>query len=120
MFANTITLTINASDYILNRINQDNFGSEYQYSGTDSSIVMKIRHSTDSPDSDGITMKRHNVFIERVVYPTPTSALEKATATMTIRHGAFVDPAEGANLQAALNAWVATGTVLADLGQGVN
>lgn len=102
MFANTLTLTIAGNARVLTRNNQDNFGSEYQYSDALQSIVMKIRHSQDNPDNDGISSKRHNVFVEHIVYPTPTVAMQKCTATVTMRHGKFDNPANAAELFKAL------------------
>ena len=121
MFANTITITIaTGQDRILNRVNQDNFGSEYQYSDANEAISMKIRHSTDSVDSDNLTMKRHNVFFVRIVYPTTTTLLKKFSYTATLRHDKFSDPAVVAGIAKGVNAWLATGTNVTDLAAGAN
>lgn len=120
MFPATITLTIDAVPFVLNRVNQDGYGSEYQYNGALSSIALKIRHSTDNVDKDGLTMKRHNVFIERVVYPTATTALVKETFTFTMRNGQYQDPADVANLAAAAHTWLGTSTNTLDIASGVN
>lgn len=120
-FPGTITITIaTGEDRILNRVNQDNYGSEYQYSSATEGIVMKIRHSTDSIDRDGISMRRHNVLVERVVYPTPTAAMQKFSSTVTFRHGSQNDPAASAAITKGVLAWVSGGTVLADLSVGTN
>lgn len=119
-FPATITITIAPStDRILVRGNQDNYGVEYNYSDANEALVMKIRHGTDGVDSDSITMKRHNVFLERIVYPTPTVAMKKFTATSTLRHGKFDDPAASALLEKGLNTWINSGTIAADLAAGV-
>lgn len=107
MFAATLTLTIAGNARVLNRLNQDNFGSEYGYSDATQSISMKIRHTQDSPGNDGITMKRHNVFVEHVVYPTPTAAMKKFTSTTTIRHGTYDDPVGAADLIKAVHVLLA-------------
>lgn len=119
-FASTITLTLGATPYVLNRINQDNFGSEYLYEGSDRSLNMKIRHSVDSVDGDGITMKRHNVFVEEVIFPTPTALLKKVTFTATLRGGKLQDPALCSDLGAAVVNWLDTAGVVTDLAIGVN
>lgn len=119
-FANTLTLTIAGTAHVLNRVNQDNYGSEYQYSGATSAIVMKIRHSTDSVDSDGIQMKRHNVYIERIIYPTPTTLLQKQSWTVTIRGGSLESASLAADLAKAADTWLVSGTVVDDLSVGVN
>lgn len=85
MFANTLTLTINAVDKVLKRRNQDNFGSAYRYlSGDGQEIIeMKIRHTTDStPDGP---VERHNIFVERTILATPTSAKQYWSDTRTVR-----------------------------------
>lgn len=120
MFPSTITLTVNTVDKVLNRVNQDNYGSEYRFQSSTESYNLKIRHSEDSPDKDGLIMHRHNVFVEHIVFPTPTTAIKKNTATVTFRSGQYQDPEEGSFLQSALNAWLGTSTNLADLADGAN
>lgn len=120
MFPSTITLTINAVAKVLNRVNQDSYGSEYQYNGSTESINLKIRHSKDSVDGDGLVLKRHNVFVEHVVFPTPTASMKKFTYTVTVRQDQFSGTAESVDLGKAVNVWLAAGTNFADLGAGVN
>lgn len=121
MFPATITITIaTGTDRVLNRVNQDGFGSEYQYSDANEAISMKIRHSLDNPDTDGLSMKRHNVFLERVVYPTPTVAMKKFSFTATVRHDKFADPASAAAIAKGVSGWLTSGTILADLAVGQN
>lgn len=121
MFASTITITIApATDRILTRVNQDGYGSEYQYSDANEAISMKVRHSTDSPDGDGLTMKRHNVFFERVVFPTPTVAMKKYSFTATLRHDRYADPAASATMSDGVCDWLISGTILASLAKGEN
>lgn len=121
MFASTISITIAPSTTrVLNRVNQDNFGSEYQYSDAAEAISMKIRHSLDNPDSDGLIMKRHNVFFERVVYPTPTATMKKYSFTATVRHDKFADPVAGATGAKGMCDWLISGTILAGLVVGEN
>lgn len=121
MFPSTITITVAPStDRILNRVNQDNYGSEYHFANATESVVLKIRHSVDSRDGDGMTMKRHNVFIERVVFPTATDSMKKFTSTTTFRHGEWNDPQAAASLTDGLVDWLGSGTVTADLAVGSN
>lgn len=121
MFPETITIKIGTRDVILTRINQDNYGSEYRFRGPVDQVGLKIRHSLDNPDKpDGIKMERHNVFFEHVVYPTPTTAIQKFTTTFTIRNGSQNDPSQGASLAKAVNVWLASGAVIADLSVGKN
>lgn len=120
MFPSTITLTVNTVAKVLNRVNQDSYGSEYQLNAATESYNLKIRHSTDSIDGDGLVMKRHNVFVEHIVYPTPTTAMKKETFTVTLRHDKFNDPTGIVDIGKAVNVWLGTATNLADLGAGVN
>lgn len=121
MFPSTLTITIaTGQDRILNRVNQDNFGSEYQYSSATEAISMKIRHSTDSVDSDGLVMKRHNVYFERIVFPTISTLLKKESYTATMRNDRYDDPAVVAGIAKGVNTWLNTSTNLVDLAAGVN
>lgn len=121
MFANTITITIaTGQDRILQRINQDSYGSEYQYSDAVESCNLKIRHSSDKKDANGLVMKRHNVFFERIVYPTPTSLMKSQTFTATLRGDTYSDPATVAGVAKGVEAWLQSTTVNADLAVGVN
>jgi hypothetical protein len=122
MFAATLTLTIAGNARVLNRVNQDAFGSEYQYSDALQSISMKIRHSLDNPDSDGISMKRHNVFVEHIVYPTVTVPMKKFTSTSTLRNGKFDDPVGIADLHKAVAVLLAASSsqMITDLSVGIN
>lgn len=121
MLPSTITITIAPSqDRILQRVNQDNFGSEYQFSNATEAIVMKIRHSTDSVDSDGLVMKRHNVYFERIVFPTISTLLKKESYTATMRHDRYDDPAVVGLIAKGVNTWLNTSTNLADLAAGQN
>lgn len=121
MFANTISITIaSGQTRVLNRINQDNFGSEYSYSDANEAISMKIRHSTDTVDKDGLTMKRHNVYFERIVFPTVSTLLKKESYTATMRHSQYEDPTITSDLSKGVNTWLNSGTVLAELVTGQN
>ncbi len=92
MFANTLTLTIDGAAKTLNRINQDNYGSEYKMSSGTELITMLIRHSVDKPAGDVIN--RHNIYIERVIYATPTSTEKYFSTTFTLRERRGSDPAD--------------------------
>lgn len=120
MFPATITITIAADPIVLNRVNQDSFGSEYQFSDALRGASLKIRHSSDSKDGDGLVMKRHNVFFEYVVFPTPTAFMQKHTFTGTIRHGSQNDPAFASDVATGVTAWMNTSTNMDSLATGVN
>lgn len=86
-FGSTLTITVNAVAKVLNRVNQDNYGSEYSLLGATDSWNLKIRHTTDSVDADGKVMLRHNVYLEHITYPTSTTPMYKETVTWTMRAG---------------------------------
>lgn len=92
MFANTLTLTVNAVAYTLNRINQDNFGSVYLFKDAVQKFEMKIRHSTDN--QNGFQQNRHNVYLEHVVYATPTASEKFFSVTVTLRDREGSGPAD--------------------------
>lgn len=122
MFAGTLTLTIAGNAYVCQRVNQDSYGSEYQFSGATDALNLKIRHSTDSVDKDGIVMKRHNIYVERVIYATPSTSLKKQSCTFTMRGGKLEDPVPMADVAKAAIAWLSASTysALNDLSIGVN
>lgn len=122
MFAGTLTLTIAGTGYTLQRVNQDSYGSEYQFSGTTDAVNLKIRHTLDSVDGDGIEMKRHNVYVERVIYPTPTVTMKKQSFTFTMRGGKLEDPVPMADVAKAALTWLSASTYAAlnDISIGVN
>lgn len=107
MFAATLTLTIAGNARVLIRNNQDNFGSSYVYKDATQSITMLFRHTQDNPDKDGKRMDRHNVFVEHIVYATPTAAMQKYTSTATLRGGEYDDPVKVADLTKALHVLLA-------------
>lgn len=101
MFAATLTLTVNAVAKVLNRINQDNFGSHYKFVSSDGQevIELKVRHTVDSTPSGPVN--RHNVYIERTIAPTPTVAKKYWSVTYTLRDLQFSGPADLDYLSAA-------------------
>lgn len=88
-FGATLTLTVNAVAKVLNRVNQDNYGSEYSLISATDSWNLKIRHTADKPDSDGMTMLRHNMYLEHIVYPTSAALMLKESVTVTLRQGKY-------------------------------
>ena len=113
MFNNTLTLTVNAVDKVLRRINQDNFGSLYRFTSADGSeiIEMKIRHGVDQT-LDG-PVNRHNVYIERTILATPTSAKKYWSVTSTFRD------LTGSGPEALLHLIAGVSTLVASLDQDI-
>ena len=102
MFANTLTLTINAVARVLTRVNQDNFGSTYLLKDGTQQFTLKFRNSTEP--SDGVEpVDRHNMFFEHIVYATPTTTEKKYTMSSTLRLRKTSDPAYLATVVPAFN-----------------
>ena len=122
MFPSTITITTASGvDKILNRVNQDSYGSEYLLIDATTRNTLKIRHNIEgSKDSSSGVMARHNVFFEQVEFPTLTTAQVLRSYTMTIRAPELSDPAVLAAIAAGVQGWIATSTNLSQIASGVN
>lgn len=120
MFPTQITLTIGGTAKVFNRVNQDNYSSEYRYSGELDAAKLLIRHTTDSVDSDGIRMARHNVFVEHVIYPTATTLMIKSTFSAVMRGGSMQGPSNREALANAMLEWLESPDVISNLAAGVN
>jgi hypothetical protein len=121
-FGATLTLTVNSVAKILNRINQDNYGSEYSLLTATDSWNLKIRHSTDKVDSDGMTMLRHNFYLEHITYPTVSLPMYKESVTWTTRVGKYDGNTQvGYDAKAVLVALAASSYAMVDdLNNGLN
>lgn len=69
MFADTITITINAVAKVLTRINQDGYGSEYYLKSATDEYRMKLRNSKYTDKKRGTVVHRHNVELVHNVFP---------------------------------------------------
>lgn len=75
MFADTLTITINAIAKVLPKINQDGYSSEYFLRETDGEFRLKLRNSTYVDKKRGVTVDRHNVELIHTVYPVAPSVV---------------------------------------------
>lgn len=114
-FGATVTVTVNAVAKVLNRINQDNYGSEYYLRSATDEYRMKIRHSKESPQADGRVFDRHNVELTHTVYATGSTPEIKRIASSTFRVLSTDDLTAAGYLTAAFIDYVDGGTVQADL-----
>jgi len=71
-FGATLTITINAVAIIMNRINQDNYGSEYYLHTALSDYRVKIRHTKEPATKAGVIVDRHNVDFTQTIFATLT------------------------------------------------
>lgn len=81
MFGDTITITVNAVAKVLNRINQDQYGSEYFLRGTADEYRLRIRHSSYTDKARGVLVDRHNVELVQTVYavsPATVNTIRKS------------------------------------------
>uniref|UniRef100_A0AAT9JAG9 Capsid protein n=1 Tax=Macrotermes bellicosus associated levi-like virus TaxID=3133500 RepID=A0AAT9JAG9_9VIRU len=118
MFDPTLQVQIDGKTINLVRINQDNFGSEYRFSDAQSSASLKIRHSVDKADKDKVILRRHNVVLDYIIFPTATTLIKKYRSSLTFQEDTFGDPTVGTSVaRAAMN--FATGAIDA-LVAGVN
>lgn len=70
MFADTITITINAVAKVLNRVNQDGYASEYYLREADGQFRLKLRNSTYADKTRGsMKVDRHNVELVHTIFP---------------------------------------------------
>ena len=76
MFTDTITITINAVAKILNRVNQDGYGSEYFLRETTGSYRLKLRNSSYTDKTrGGIKVDRHNIeFVQTIFAVAPATS----------------------------------------------
>lgn len=72
-FGSTIVLTVNSVTKTLNRINNDNYGSEYLLRNATEEYRMKIRHSKEAAKAGQEAFERHNVDVTQTVFATDTT-----------------------------------------------
>lgn len=122
MFPDTITITTSLGvDKVLNRVNQDNYGSEYLLADATTRNTLKIRHSSEGVNSaTGVEMERHNLLFEQIVYATATDPESVRTYTMTVRLPKLSDPSVASDIASGVQTWLGTSTNLADIVSGIN
>ncbi len=94
MLANTLVITIDGVANTLVRVNQDNYGSEYQLKTATASMKLQIRNSIESAKlpASPEPVDRHNMFFEHTIYATPTVSEKYYTVTATMRSRRTSDP----------------------------
>lgn len=92
MFADTITITINAVAKVLNRIADDGYTSEYYLRGSTEDFRMKIRHSSYTDKArGGRKVDRHNVELTQTVFPVAPATVATIRKSYTIIENDNVD-----------------------------
>jgi hypothetical protein len=67
MFGDTITLTVAGNAKVLNKINQDNYGSEYYLRSSTEMFRLRIRHTQSTKAGQPVT-DRHNVEFTQTIF----------------------------------------------------
>lgn len=104
MLSSPITVTINAVDRVLPRINNDNYSSVYRLKWTDNELTVTVRHSYEGKEG-AAQMERHNVdMVHKIV---DALGVTKTYQTYTVfrfpRSSAVTVPVQDVT---GLNAWV--------------
>lgn len=81
MFADTLTITINAVAKVLNRINQDGYSSEYFLREATGEFRLRLRNTSYVDKSRASTkVDRHNIELVQTIYaaaPTDPNKIRK-------------------------------------------
>jgi hypothetical protein len=102
--ANPLVLNYNAGTKSLTKINQDAYGSEYFLKEATQEFRVKIRHTTESPQSDGTKFERHNVELTQTIYAVaPATVDEVRQVYVVIRNKKTTSAADIAKLGDALS-----------------
>jgi hypothetical protein len=97
MFADTLTVTINAVAKVLNRINQDKYSSEYLLRGATDEFRLKIRNSTYVDKARaGKVIHRHNVEFIQVTFPVAPATVPTIRKAYTVLENEYTDDATAA------------------------
>lgn len=67
-----LTITINGNAKALNKINQDNYGSEFLLREATQEIRATVRHSTVKSKTGGVAHDRHNFEVVVTTFATET------------------------------------------------
>lgn len=85
MLGDTITLTVGGGPKVLNKINQDSFGSEYLLRESTQEFRMRIRHSKVAPKGLVPGMDRHNAELSQTIFGSDGAPDEVKTTYIVIQ-----------------------------------
>lgn len=68
-----LVITIAGSAKSLNKINQDNYGSEFFLQETTQELRAKVRHTKSAPNANGVVYVQHNFELVVKVFATTTT-----------------------------------------------
>nr|URG16088.1 MAG: coat protein [Leviviridae sp.] len=104
--ANPLVLTYNAGTKSLVRINQDQYGSEYYLREATQDFRVKIRHSKESAQKNGVVLERHNVELTQTVFGVSGAPDEVMQVYVVVRNAKTSTSANVAKLGDALSAFL--------------
>jgi hypothetical protein len=81
---NTITISVNAVNKVLNRINQDNYATRYYLHEATQDFTVNVRHSTEK--RGGVVYDVHTMNIIQLVFATGTVPARTRESWITIRN----------------------------------
>lgn len=67
-FGATLTITVNAVAKVLNKVKEQDYGSEYKLIEATGEYLVKIQHSTEKATAAGTVYDRHFVDFKHTVY----------------------------------------------------
>lgn len=114
-FGSTIAITINAVAKTLNRINQDNYGSEYLLRESLQEFRVRIRHQTENAKNGEEPFERHQFEVTQTVFKTSTDPEVVRQAYSVFRHRKGDSLTSVGYLTAGLVDYLDSGTVQTDL-----
>lgn len=79
MLQSPLTITISATDYAMNRVNQDNYGSVYIHKGTDLEIRLDIRNKPPAKGAKfGVAeVERHEIDLKITNFVTGSDGIKR-------------------------------------------
>jgi hypothetical protein len=117
---NPLVITYNAVAKNLPRINQDSYGSEYFLKETTQEFRVRIRHSKEAPDKNGISHDRHNVELTMTIYAVSPATIDEVRQVYVVMRNRKTTPSASiANLGDTLSGLL-TNAVYQDLANWVN
>lgn len=96
MIGDTITVTYNSVPTVLNKINQDNYSSEYYKRSTSEEMRVRVRHQNESLVAGKPQYERHQVDLTRTVFATAElpERTYQAYTVIRLQKGSDPDAAE--------------------------
>lgn len=85
MFGDTLTITIDSVEKVLNKINQDGYSSEYLLKESTGEFRLAIRNTSyQDKKRGGVTISRHNVELSQTIYPLVAGGISTVRRMYTV------------------------------------